>query len=383
MIDKKFDMCHLFDGAGHILNKGVEQGWFTGWQYAANQNGCTLSAAGGHCASLKDHPELARPVNNKTVFDAASVTKSLPVTLILLHLVSEGKIGLDDSVKDYVPRLKFEAGDVVTIRDLMSFGVTFDLAHLREYSKLAPEKIHQDIVTARLWRTGFKYSNYAPYLLRIVIEKLTGESLSALTYRDLIKPLGISEVATFHPQGSNIAATELVDGVPLVGVTHDPLVRALKSVDTGVAGLFASARGLCGLMAVVRDGKVAGKQYIKPELLDMVGQNQLTGAIESGLGFGLVRQLMHGFNPPHTIERYPDLFNGAIFRSGYTGCAVFYVPSADLTLAMCTNVLHPNDFGRVYMSKLRHVFLSYFFGGTRDLHELFSIGHELQLRQAE
>lgn len=373
-MSEKFDMCHLFDGAGHILNKGVEQGWFTGWQYAANQNGRTLSAAGGRCASLEDHPELALPVNGKTVFDVASVTKSLPVTLILLHLVSEGKIGLDDSIKDYVPRLRFEAGDVVTIRDLMSFGVTFDLAHLRDYSILTPEQIHQAIVTARLWRTGFKYNNYAPYLLRIVIEKLTGESLSTVTYRDLIKPLGISDVATFHPQGSNIAATELVDGVPLVGITHDPLVRALKSVDTGVAGLFASARGLCELMAVVRDGKVNGQQYIKPDLLPMIGQNQLTGPTESGLGFGLVRQLMHGFNPPHTVKHCPDLFNGAVFRSGYTGCAVFHVPSVDLTLAMCTNVLHPNGFGREYMSKLRHVFLSYFFGGTEEQQELFNIG---------
>lgn len=368
-----FNVRHYFDGAGHILQRGVDNGWFTGWQYAAQQSGgLILTTQGGHLASPSVFPDLAQPVQRDTLFDCASITKSLPITLILLRLVSQGQIGLDDEVTRYLPRLRV-IEDAVTIRDLMSFGVTFDLEHLSDYAHQDRDYLHNQIVTARLWKSGFKYSNYAPYLLRLIIERVCGQKLSEITQRDLIEPLGLSQIATFYPRGRNIAATEVIDGQPLIGVVHDPLARAIGSVDTGIAGLFASAEGLCKLMAVAGDGKVAGQQYIDPALLGLIGVNQLTGTTQSGLGFGLVTQLMHNFNLPTAMEREPSLMQGAFFRSAFTGCGVFYVPSIELVATLTTNVLHPDDMGKEYMSLLRHVFLSHFVGGTSDLQTLFEM----------
>lgn len=365
-----FDAEHYFDGAGHILRHGVTEGWFTGWQYAIQQRGTFLVACDGHLASPELYLDLAKPVNRQSLFDCASITKSLPITLILLHLVSEGQIGLDDKITRYLPRLRV-IEDAVTIRDLMAFGVEFDLGHLRDYAAYSPDYLHEQIVTACLWKSGFKYNNYASYLLRLIIEKVDGRKLSVITQHDLIEPLGLSQIATFYPRGRNIAATEVIDGQPLVGVVHDPLARALGSVDTGIAGLFASAEGLCKLMAVASNGMVAGKQYIAPELLQSIGVNQLTGRTESGLGFGLVTELMRNFKQPTAMEGRPDLANGAFFRSAFTGCSVFYVPSIELVASLTTNVLHPDQTGRENMSLLRHVFLSHFCGGTSDLQTLF------------
>ncbi len=365
-----FDAGHYFDGAGHILKRGMRAGWFTGWQYAVIQRSVSRAACDGHLASQEIYPNLARKVNKQTQFDCASITKSLPITLILLHLVSKGVIGLDDSVARYLPTLRV-SGDPVSIRDLMSFGVTFDLGHLQDYAGYQPDFLHEQIVNAGLKKTGFKYSNYAPYLLRLIIEQFDGRKLSVIAQQDLIEPLGLSGIATFHPKGTNIAATEVIDRQPLIGVIHDPLARALGSVDTGIAGLFASAEALCKLMAIASDGKVANQQYIDPKLLQLIGVNQLTGSTQSGLGFGLVTQLMRGFSQPLAMEQRPDLFKGAFFRSAFTGCSVFYVPSIELVATLTTNVLHPNESGREHMSLLRHVFLSHFFGGTSDLQTLF------------
>jgi CubicO group peptidase (beta-lactamase class C family) len=56
----------------------------------------------GHFTYEQDSPE----VREDTVYDMASVTKSIPVASLVLTFVAEGKLQLMDKVVKYLPELK-------------------------------------------------------------------------------------------------------------------------------------------------------------------------------------------------------------------------------------------------------------------------------------
>lgn len=64
-----------------------------------------------------------KPINNNTIFQVGSVSKSL-AAWVVMHLIDEGKIGLDDPAQKYLtrwhlPSSQFNNNDV-TIRRLLS-----------------------------------------------------------------------------------------------------------------------------------------------------------------------------------------------------------------------------------------------------------------------
>src|SRR5438067_1725645 len=62
--------------------------------------------------------ELGVPATADTVYEIGSITKQFTATAIMM-LVEEGKIGLDDTIRKYLPHTP-EAWDGVTIRNLLT-----------------------------------------------------------------------------------------------------------------------------------------------------------------------------------------------------------------------------------------------------------------------
>ncbi|WP_250573946.1 serine hydrolase domain-containing protein [Nonomuraea sediminis] len=146
-------------------------------------------------------------------FRIGSQTKMMTATVIL-QLVKEGKLGLDDKLSDVLPVVAeqdlVEKADEITVRQLIRF--TSGIPDFFQTGKFDPFDYTTyysptDLVKASrsLPRTGttFNYSNTNYVLLGMIIEKVTGHSLSAELSTRIFKPLGMTRtyLPVRPPQG--------------------------------------------------------------------------------------------------------------------------------------------------------------------------------------
>lgn len=197
-----------------------------------------------------------------TIYDAASVTKSIPLAALAALLAGEGKIALQDKVAAHIPELKnhFDA----TIEDLLRYRV-----HGMPLSTLA----HLDAtrLKERIMERGFleppgepRYSNLPAFLLGIVVERAAGKGLEALGSEYIFSPLAMTRTS-FAPQSvatdraiyRYIAPTEIVNGEEVCGIVHDESARvfAREGSACGHAGLFSSAPDLLNFFGALIAGE--------------------------------------------------------------------------------------------------------------------------------
>jgi CubicO group peptidase (beta-lactamase class C family) len=155
------------------------------------RKGVPILAEGYGLASV----ELNVPVTPKTIFQSGSVGKQFTATAVML-LVEEGKIGLDDSLDEYVDSGPAWWKDV-TIRELLShtagftdYPTDFDLR--KDYSEEELLKIVGSIPPAYPPGTGWAYSNLGYVTLGILIHKVSGQYFGDFLQERVFKPLGMS-----------------------------------------------------------------------------------------------------------------------------------------------------------------------------------------------
>ena len=59
------------------------------------------------------------PMTEDTIFDAASVTKVVACTPAMMLLVERGQVKLDEPVQTYIPEIKGDGKEAITVRQLM------------------------------------------------------------------------------------------------------------------------------------------------------------------------------------------------------------------------------------------------------------------------
>ncbi|MBA2652443.1 MAG: beta-lactamase family protein [Tatlockia sp.] len=152
----------------------------------------------------------ATPINDKTLFDIGSITKSY-VAAIMLQLEAEGKLIINDPIGKWLPQ--YPMWKDVTIKHLlnMSSGIPNYTANPKfldylsknltaEYSDeflltfASPEK---PITSGKT----FEYSNTNYILAGLIIEKITGKTFADVLQTRIIAPLELKN--TFYPAGPN------------------------------------------------------------------------------------------------------------------------------------------------------------------------------------
>ena len=125
------------------------------------------------------------PLQRENTFPIASVTKPMVATAVLQQ-VEAGKLTLDDTVEQWLPRTVTK-GDRMTIRQLLSHrsGV-HEPQSLEEWSQLAA-LTDRDIVKILGAKpldfepgTSARYSNVGYVLLGMILEKVTGASIGTV-----------------------------------------------------------------------------------------------------------------------------------------------------------------------------------------------------------
>jgi serine-type D-Ala-D-Ala carboxypeptidase len=200
---------------------------------------------------LSEDPD-ARPTEDDTVFDLASLTKVIATAPLVMQQVERGALALDDPVSRFIPAWRGADRDSATIRDLLAHaaGLTAYLPLYRDHSGRA--EFERTIATLPLEyapRTRSIYSDFGFMLLAFVLDDVGGAPLPA-RFDTLLGQMGIVERLQFNPPPQwrrDTAATELDQwrGRLLVGEVHDENAGALGGA-SGHAGLFGTSAAVGG-----------------------------------------------------------------------------------------------------------------------------------------
>ncbi|BBZ45265.1 putative beta-lactamase [Mycobacterium parmense] len=152
---------------------------------------------------LDGSPAPAEPMTEDTVFDMASLTKSLATATAVMQLYEQGKVGFDDPVQKYLPDFN-TANDpqraMVTVRMLLTntSGEGIDVSLADPWGLDGPDKpegIRRALGMPLQSGPGetFRYSDINYMLLGALLEKVSGESEDVFVQRNVFGPLGMND----------------------------------------------------------------------------------------------------------------------------------------------------------------------------------------------
>ncbi|MGH3156835.1 MAG: serine hydrolase domain-containing protein [Streptosporangiaceae bacterium] len=282
-----------------------------------------------------------------TIFDLASLTKVVATLPCALRLVSAGHLGLDHSVRRYLPGFDGPGKDAVTVRHLLThtsglpdhrryYEYLDDLAQVRAAALAEPLEAAPG--------TRVCYSDIGFITLGELCAAVAGDRLDRLAAELVCAPLGMADTGYLPDAGlaGRIASTEPLGGVARTGVVHDENAAALGRV-AGHAGLFGTAADLSRYAAAWAAG---GSALAAPlEVPDWLRADALRCHTEGlpapptgnrrGLGWGL------------RGDRWDNLGDGwplaGAGHTGFTGTSLSIDPVSGLWAVLLTNAVH---FGR-------------------------------------
>ena len=210
-------------------------------------------------------------VKERSIYDLASITKSIPLASLALTLIGEGKLLLEDSVRKYLPELQNDHD--ATIEDLLRYrvrGPRLSQLHFKALEEIRTHVLERGFDTPA---GNGAYTNLPAFLLGMIIERVTGEILPALANRYFFEPLGMNDTSFFptNPDTSisagrqilmcshnTVAPTEIVDGVEIRGIVHDESARSFARARRAVghAGLFSTVPDMLNLAQAILSGQL-------------------------------------------------------------------------------------------------------------------------------
>lgn len=285
------------------------------------------------------------PMEVNTVFDLASVSKSVATAISTMILVERGKLRLTDRVSMYIPNFRgnIRIIDLLTHRSgLPSYASVAALS--QEFDLPNPDALIEYIATVdRLFDPGerVQYGCLNFITLQRIIETVSGQKLEDFAQKNIFDVLGMKSTG-FRPEGEVLARTapteRQADGSVLHGVVHDPLARLVNDGNSGNAGLFSDADDLAILaVALLNGGTYNGKRLMSP-----LGVQTMTSISPLMMQSGRTP----GWDASSFIRS--DLLSERTFgHTGYTGTSMVIDPENDIAIILLSNRVHPTDDGNL------------------------------------
>ncbi len=316
-----------------------------------------------------------KKVDNKSIYDLASVTKILGGLPMIIKAEEEGKFDLDSPLGELMPVLKESNKDTITVREALAhyaklkpyipYYVTMvegkDNTPKKEYfshtnSSKYSIKVAEDLYMRTDYKDTifkliadapqrevleYKYSGLPFYLFKDYLERVYEEPMDQLNQENFYGPLGASTLG-YNPLNrfpkSRIVPTEKDDFFRhqlLHGTVHDEGAAMMGGV-SGNAGLFGTANDVAKMMQMyLQKGYYGGDSYFKPESFDKFNHRYFE---EKGVRRGL------GFDKPQ-LDKSMATCGCISFKSfghsGYTGTYTFADPETEIVYVFLSNRVYP------------------------------------------
>ncbi len=288
-----------------------------------------------------------------TLYDLASLTKPLAVTLSLMKFHSEGKIQLTDSLKTFLPQTANGGKEHLTLKDLLLHQSGL-IAFRRYYDCCSTEtqvlsRIYSDTLIRQIGDTTI-YSDLNFVLLGKVVEAISGKRLDEHFSETFAMPLGLKHLMFCPPDSLSyrIAPTEVDThwkfSFPRPKV-HDPTAAMLGGV-SGNAGLFGNAGDILRLMLpLLNGGRLDSLQFFTPETIALFTTRDPKHKLRA-LGWD-----MRTNSEKTSTGKYFSM--NTFGHTGFTGTSLWVDPSRNLCVIFLTNRVYPTSSNRQILSVRR------------------------------
>ncbi|GHT68536.1 hypothetical protein AGMMS50239_33810 [Bacteroidia bacterium] len=286
------------------------------------------------------------PMDVNTVFDMASVSKSMSTAVSAMILVERGQLRPTDKVSLYIPEFQgnIRVIDLMTHTSGLPPYAPVDSLKKRYGSPNRDGVIEYIATCKRDFEPGkdFQYSCLNFITLQRIIETISGQNLKEFAKTHIFDVLGMKHTA-YQPEGETlkrVAPTEKQpDGSVLHGVVHDPLARVMNGGISGNAGVFSDADDLAILAsALLNGGAYNGKRILSPQ-----GVKVMTTVPETLKLFG--RSPGWDLYSDYASNKGDLLSPNTYGHTGYTGTSMVIDPDNDIAVILLTNRVHPDDAG--------------------------------------
>ena len=358
-----------------IVEEAISMSAIPGCQVLVARNGSVILEKGyGHYTY-----DSIMPVDTRTIYDLASITKIAATTQAIMKLSEEGKINIDSTLGSYLTELEGSNKASLVIRDVLAHqsglrafypfwrNTIEDEDHTLRYYQDFPSEIYNNAVAYGMFAAedlkdsllqwtietklrkkkdkyepyDYKYSDLGFYLLQVLIESVTDTPLDAYVDSVFYKPMGMSSL-TYNPLCKfplkRITPTERdkeFRHVLVWGTVHDQ-IAAMKGGVSGHAGLFGNAHDVAKIMQMqLQDGDYGGKHYLKKETIEKFRDQQFDDS-RRGLGWDKPEK-GDEYNPASRYSAF-DSFG----HSGFTGTVTWADPTFNLVFVFLSNRIYPD-----------------------------------------
>ncbi|MDQ2938048.1 MAG: DUF1343 domain-containing protein [Acidobacteriota bacterium] len=298
-----------------------------------------------------------------TIFDLASLTKVVATATSIMILIERGKVRLSDPLSTYIPEIKGEGRERITIELLLThrsgYAPDFDLKERwTGYDEAIKRLVREPLRNPP--GSKFVYSDIGFIALGEVVHRASGLTLDEFARRNIFVPLGMRATGFRPPPNSRarIAPTEKRSGqlsylgdTPqnpdsgadkwLRGEVHDPTSYRMNGI-AGHAGLFSTADDLAiYCQMILNGGQYKGVRILAPLTVAEMTRPRL---VSEGGG---ARGLSWDINTSFSTNR-GDLFPlGSFGHTGFTGTSIWIDPATKMFVVFLSNRVHPDGKGDV------------------------------------
>ncbi|MDT7831779.1 serine hydrolase domain-containing protein [Flavobacteriaceae bacterium S356] len=229
-------------------------------------------------------------VTDKTVFEAASVSKQFTAACITL-LENEGKVNLEDVIQKYVPEIPKLKGKTITVGNLL-----YQTSGLRDYLALLYGKgisWNSNVNNSKALKilskqkglnfdpaAQFAYSNTNYMLLAVIVQKVTGKTIGTFAKERFFNPLGMKH--TFYYEDHSKVIKNKAVGYEYDGNSFKR-EHYVNSTTTGDGGVYITIQDFFKWNENLKKGTVGGKDFV--DKMRMVGRLKNGNQTNYGRGF--------------------------------------------------------------------------------------------------
>jgi beta-glucosidase-like glycosyl hydrolase/CubicO group peptidase (beta-lactamase class C family) len=334
-------------------------------------------------------------VDTNTLYDVASCTKMLATNIAVMRLYEQGKLDLEKTIGDYLPKARGTNKAPLKIKDLllhqagMRGWIPFykevvdedgspDKDVFKKKSKgdytievarnLYMRKDYIDTMWSRIYASPLDnagksvYSDLDFIFLAAIVQQITGKPIDKYAEEQFYKPLGLKHIA-YNPLSSfdtqQIAPTEWdlnFRRQTLRGYVHDPGAAMMGGV-AGHAGLFATAGDAAVIFQLLLNkGTYGGTRYFKAATVE---QFTAYGSKLNHRGLGFDKPATDADNAGPAGDRTSGLAFG---HQGFTGTCVWADPATGIVFVFLSNRVHPSaDNTKINKQNVRTVAQDYIY----------------------